>query len=76
MYRQGVLEQKFDIYDFAEKNTKREIDIDDEGYEIISEAKKWFKDYEIPNLKKVITMGCISKKAVEVLKNQGIEVEE
>lgn len=123
MYRQGVLEPKFDIYDFAEKNTKREIDIDDEGYEIIPEAKKWFKDYEIPtryaemvtellwdgglkvfsqiwpfwdgeddtfdvkrlteeevsqfpNLKKVITMGCISKKAVEVLKNQGIEVEE
>lgn len=31
---------------------------------------------QFPNLKKVITMGCISKKAVEVLKNQGIEVEE
>ena len=43
MYRQGVLEQKFDIYDFAEKNTKREINIDDEGYEIISEAKNGSK---------------------------------
>ena len=48
MYKKGLLSPKFDIYDYAEKNTKREIDVDSEGYEVIPEAKKWFKDYPIP----------------------------
>lgn len=121
MYRQGVLEPKFDIYDFAEKNPKREIDVEDEGYDPIPDAKKWFRDYEIPakyaekittllwdggltvftqiwpfwdgeddyfdvkkltpeevaqfsNLKRVEGVGGFSKKALEVFKQQGIEV--
>ena len=48
MHRKGILPLKFDIYDYAQKNSKREIDVEEEGYEEISEAKKWFKDYEIP----------------------------
>ncbi|MBO4389374.1 MAG: hypothetical protein J5825_00785 [Lachnospiraceae bacterium] len=122
MYRQCVLEPKFDIYDFAEKNTKREIDVDDEGYDPIPAAKKWFRDYEIPakyagnitrllwdgglmvyhqiwpfwdgedeyfhvkkltpeevaqfpNLKTIVGSYGFSKKALEVLKDQGIELE-
>lgn len=49
MYKKGLLSPKFDIYDYAEKNPKREIDVDSEGYEAIPEAKKWFKDYPIPD---------------------------
>ncbi len=48
MYKKGLLLPKFDIYDFAENNTKREIDVDDEGYEPIPDAVRWFKNYEIP----------------------------
>lgn len=49
MYKKDLLSPKFDIYDYAEKNPKREIDVDSEGYEAIPEAKKWFKDYPIPD---------------------------
>ena len=48
MYEKELLTPVFEIYDFAEKNPKREIDVDREGYEIIPEAKKWFRDYQIP----------------------------
>lgn len=121
MYRRGLLEPAFDIYDFAAKNPKREIDVDSEGYNIIPEAKKWFKDFQIPerlqseiteliwdgglevfhqiypfwdgeddvfdvkklsteevkqftNLRKVIPGEGFTKKAIDVLKDQGIEV--
>lgn len=48
MYEKKLLTPAFDIYEFAEEYTRREIDIDDEGYEPIKEAKKWFKDLQIP----------------------------
>ena len=48
MYEKELLTPKFDIYEFAEEYTRRDIDIDDEGYEPIKEAKKWFKDLQIP----------------------------
>ncbi len=48
MYEKDLLEPQFDIYEFAKEYTRREIDIDDEGYEPIKEAKKWFKDLQIP----------------------------
>lgn len=48
MYKKGLLSPRFDIYDYAEKNPKREIDVDREGYEAIPEARKWFKEYQIP----------------------------
>lgn len=47
MYEKNLLEPQFDIYEFAKEYTRREIDIDDEGYEPIKEAKKWFKDLQI-----------------------------
>jgi hypothetical protein len=48
MYVQDLLQPKFDVYDFVEDYVKREIDIDSEGYEIIPEVKKYFKNIEIP----------------------------
>ena len=48
MYKKGSLKPRFDIYDYAEKNPKREIDVDSEGYAPVPEAKKWFKDYPVP----------------------------
>ena len=48
MYTQKILLPVFDIYDFAEEYKKRKIDIEKEGYDIIPEALKYFKDYQIP----------------------------
>ena len=122
MYKRGLLSPRFDIYDFAKKNPKREIDIGKEGYKAIPEAKKWFRDYpiperlaseiteliwdgglavfsqiypfwdgeddsfdvkklsaeevrQLPRLKKVYVGEGFSKKAADVLKEQGIFVE-
>jgi len=47
MYNQRLLEPVFDVYDFAKDYAKRKIDIDSEGYEIIPEVKKWFKDLPV-----------------------------
>ena len=43
MYKKGLIEPKFDVYDFAKDYAKRKIDINDEGYEPIREVKKWFE---------------------------------
>ncbi len=48
MYVQEVLKPKFDIYEFCQDYTKREINPDDYYAEMIPEAKKWFKDLPIP----------------------------
>lgn len=48
MYDKCLLTPKFDIYEFAEEYTKRDINIDDEGYGPIKEALNWFKKLEIP----------------------------
>jgi hypothetical protein len=47
MYNQHFIEPLFDVYDFAKDYTKREIDIDSEGYEIIPEVQKWFKELPV-----------------------------
>ncbi|MCT4615591.1 MAG: hypothetical protein N4A49_12035 [Marinifilaceae bacterium] len=47
MYFQEKLQPKFDIYDFAKAYTKREIDIEEEGYDFIPEALEYFKELEI-----------------------------
>jgi hypothetical protein len=47
MYNQRLIEPVFDVYDFSKDYTKREIDIDSEGYEIIPEVHKWFKDLPV-----------------------------
>jgi len=49
MYEKELLEPKFDLYDFVEKYEDRKIEIEEEGYEIIPEAKKYFEDLVIPS---------------------------
>ena len=48
MYEQGVLGPRFDVYAFARDYSAREIDIDEEGYEIIPEVRRYFERLEIP----------------------------
>ncbi|MEC4052781.1 hypothetical protein VSP10_08255 [Myroides odoratimimus] len=47
MYNQELLLPKFDVYEFVEEYRKRDIDIDDEGYEPIKEVVNYFKKLEI-----------------------------
>ena len=48
MYVQEVLKPKFDVYDFCENYTERDIDPEDYYFEVIPEVKKWFMDLPIP----------------------------
>lgn len=48
MYEKKLLRPEFDIYEFAQEYSRREIDIDEEGYEPIKEARRWFERFEIP----------------------------
>ena len=48
MYVQEVLKPKFDVYDFCENYTKRDIDPEEYYFEVIPEVKKWFMDLPIP----------------------------
>lgn len=47
MYNKELLKPKFDVYEFAELYDKREIDIDEDGYEPILEVVEYFKKLEI-----------------------------
>lgn len=49
MYVQKRLLPLFDIRQFAEDWTKREISIEDDGYEIIPEVRTYFKNLAIPD---------------------------
>ncbi|MDO4880913.1 MAG: hypothetical protein Q3983_06505 [Capnocytophaga sp.] len=48
MYNQEVLQPKFDVYDFCEDYSKREIDPEDYYERMIPEVKRWFNEYPIP----------------------------
>ena len=48
MYVQEVLKPKFDVYDFCENYTERDIDPEEYYIEVIPEVKKWFMDLPIP----------------------------
>ncbi|MBO5004010.1 MAG: hypothetical protein J6D03_01905 [Clostridia bacterium] len=48
MYEKNLLLPRFDAYEFAEEYDKREIDIEEEGYEPIKEIVEWFEKIEIP----------------------------
>ena len=48
MYKKGLLTPKFDIYEFAEEHRGKKIDVEEDGYEPIGAALKWFKDLQIP----------------------------
>lgn len=47
MYEKNRIEPKFDLYDFIRYYKKRRIDIEEEGYHIIPEAKIYFEQLEI-----------------------------
>lgn len=47
MYNQELLKPKFDVYEFAEEYSKREIDVLFEGDEPIAEVLNYFKKLEI-----------------------------
>lgn len=47
MYEKGLIEPKIYAYDFVESYTERVIDLDEEGYDIIPEIKKYFEDLKI-----------------------------
>lgn len=48
MYKRSVLTPKFDVYELAKRHRAREIDIDKEGYAIISEVRAFFERYPVP----------------------------
>ncbi len=47
MYGLELLEPKFDTHEFVELHAAREINIDDEGYELIPEVVEYFEQFEI-----------------------------
>jgi hypothetical protein len=47
MYEKELLLPKFDLYEFVELYDKREIDIEEEGYDFIPEVTEYFKKLEI-----------------------------
>lgn len=48
MYERDVLQPRFDLYDFVESYTARDIDIEKEGYDVIPEVRAYFEALEIP----------------------------
>ena len=48
MYKKELLTPRFDIYEFAEQHKGKKIDVEEDGYEPINAAIKWFKDLQIP----------------------------
>jgi hypothetical protein len=56
MYTKNLIKPKFDLHEFVEWYDKKKIDLDEEGYEPISEVTQYFKELPIPkNLAKEIT---------------------
>ncbi|MCF1505583.1 hypothetical protein L0F51_17665 [Afifella sp. H1R] len=49
MYRRDDLRPRFDVHEFAEEFDKREISVEDDGYAIIPEVARYFRDLAIPD---------------------------
>ncbi len=47
MYEKNIIKPAIDPFDFAENYSKRDIDIEEEGYEIIPEIMEYFNELEI-----------------------------
>lgn len=47
MYTKELIKPKFDIFEFVDSYEKREIDLEEEGYQPIPEAIEYFKNLEI-----------------------------
>jgi hypothetical protein len=48
MYDRATLTPRFDVYDFVQIYEGREIDIEEEGYEIIPEVRAYFENLPLP----------------------------
>jgi len=48
MYRREVLKPRFDVYAFAKRFDERQIDIANEGFDVIPEVRRYFDEYPIP----------------------------
>jgi len=48
MYNKKLIKPKFDLFEFVIWYSKREIDLEEEGYEPIKEVTQYFKDLPIP----------------------------
>ncbi len=48
MYDSDALTPRFDVDEFVESYDKREIDTEEEGYEVIPEVLAWFEALQIP----------------------------
>jgi len=48
MYNKELIKPKFDLFEFVIWYPKREIDLEEEGYEPIEEVTQYFKDLPIP----------------------------
>ena len=47
MYRQKVLQPRFDIHEFAREYETREISVESDGYAVIPEAERYFHNLGI-----------------------------
>lgn len=58
MYRQRLLTPAFDVNEFVEGHTGRDIDLNEEGYEPIPEVLAYFAEYPVPRdlLDKVVEL--------------------
>ncbi|MBC9797136.1 DUF6892 domain-containing protein [Sinomicrobium weinanense] len=66
MYNKKLLQPAFDLYEFAEWYDKRKIDIEEEGYEPISEVTQYFKDLPIPKR--------LAREVTEIYQDGGNEI--
>jgi hypothetical protein len=48
MYQQAFVQPKFDLNVFASEYTKREINREDDGYAVIPEVQRYFKNLNLP----------------------------
>ncbi|MGS2763010.1 DUF6892 domain-containing protein [Sinomicrobium sp. M5D2P9] len=48
MYNKELIKPKFDLHEFVKWYPKREIDLEEEGYEPIEEVTRYFKELPIP----------------------------
>ncbi len=48
MYRRGVLQPRFDVYDFVKRFEGRKINISHEGFDVIPEVRRYFEAYPLP----------------------------
>ena len=48
MYNKNLITPAFDLFEFVDWYTKRDIDLEEEGYEPIKEVTQYFRDLPIP----------------------------